>query len=66
MRLSKTDRRFLAWEGFLSLVLLFLSIAGIVLCKFALGSELLTYVSIALTGYFLGSSVVYLRIAHLK
>lgn len=66
MRLSKSERRFLAWEGFLSLVLLFLSIASIVLCKFALGSELLTYVSVCLTGYFLGSSVVYLRIAHLK
>ena len=66
MRISKSDRRFLAWEGFLSLVLLFLSIAGIVICKFALGSEFLTYCLLVLTGYFLGSSVVYLRIAHIK
>ena len=66
MRISKSDRRFLALEGFLSLVLFFLSIAITVICKFALGSELLTYGSILVTGYFLGSSVVYLRIAHLK
>ena len=66
MRISKSDRRFLAWEGFLSLVLFFLSIAITVICKFTLGSELLTYGTILVTGYFLGSSVVYLRIAHLK
>ena len=66
MRISKSDRKFLAWEGLLSIILFILSLVAIIICKFALGSDLLTYGSIGLCGYFLGNGVAYLKISYMK
>lgn len=66
MRISKSDRKFLAWEGLLSIILFMLSLVAIIICRFALGSDLLTYGSVGLCGYFLGNGVAYLKVSYMK
>lgn len=66
MRISKSDRKFLAWEGLLSIILFMLSLVAIVICRFALNNDLLTYGSVGVGGYFLGNGVAYLKISNMK
>lgn len=66
MRISKSDRKFLAWEGLLSIILFMLSLVAIIICRFALNSDIMTYSSVGACGYFLGNGVAYLKISNMK
>lgn len=66
MRISKSDRKFLAWEGLLSIILFMLSLVAIIICRFALNSDIMTYGSVGVCGYFLGNGVAYLKISNIK
>lgn len=66
MRISKSDRKFLAWEGLLSIILFMLSLVATIICRFALSSDIMTYSSVGVCGYFLGNGVAYLKISNMK
>ena len=66
MKISNSDRRYLSREGFLSLILFFLSLAASLFCWFALENLVLMFYFLIVCGYCLGSAVAYLRIANLK
>lgn len=66
MRISKSDRKFLAWEGLLSIILFMLSLVAIIICRFALNSDIMTYGSVGVCSYFLGNGVAYLKISNMK
>lgn len=66
MKISKPDRKYLSREGFLSLILFFLFVAAALFCWFALSHTVLMYYFFIVSGYYLGSTVTYLKIANLK
>ena len=66
MKISKSDRKYLSKEGFLSLILFFLFVAAAFFCWIALENTVLMYYFFIVSGYYLGSTVTYLKIANLK
>lgn len=66
MKISKSDRKYLSREGFLSLSLCFVLVACAIFCKSALDSDIFMTFFLVGFGYCLGNSVAYLRIAYLK
>lgn len=66
MKISNSDRKYLSREGFLSLMLFFLFVASALFCWFALSHTVLMYYFFIVSGYYLGSTVTYLKIANLK